>query len=201
MKKIFLLSLIFLVFNACNTKDKTDESQVQVFDLTEFERNKLLEEAKEIAVNSQQVLGGQLMKQLQENGSLNALNFCSVNAIHITEDLSKTHNTKIKRVTDKPRNQKNKANPSQLDYMDLVKNQLKNQKEVTGSLVVHGNSTQAYFPIITNVMCLQCHGNPEEEISDQTYAKITELYPEDKAVGYKENELRGIWVVDVLMEK
>lgn len=43
-------------------------------------------------------------------------------------------------------------------------------------------------------MCLQCHGklmNPE------VLKKIKELYPKDKAVGYSENEVRGIWSIDL----
>lgn len=201
MKKIVLLSFIFSFFYACNSKNEPDELQRHPSHLTEAERSELLDEARQIALNSQQVLGGQLMEKLQENGSLGALDFCSVNAIQITDDLSKTHETKIKRVTDKPRNQDNKANPSQLDYIDLVKNQLKNKNEVNGALVINGNSAQAYFPIISNTMCLQCHGVPGEDISDPTFAKINELYPDDKAIEYKENEVRGIWVVDVLLNK
>ncbi len=44
---------------------------------------------------------------------------------------------------------------------------------------------------------MQCHGDPETDILPETYTKIKELYPEDKAIGYIENELRGIWVVEM----
>jgi hypothetical protein len=46
-------------------------------------------------------------------------------------------------------------------------------------------------------MCLQCHGDPANDISPETLNKIQTLYPDDAATGYKTNELRGIWVVEM----
>ena len=53
-----------------------------------------------------------------------------------------------------------------------------------------------YYPIVTNAMCMQCHGKKDLQIKPETLAAIGEFYPEDKATGYGENELRGIWVVE-----
>jgi len=46
-------------------------------------------------------------------------------------------------------------------------------------------------------MCMQCHGSENEQIDNNTLAKINELYPDDKATGYGVGELRGIWVVEM----
>jgi hypothetical protein len=46
-------------------------------------------------------------------------------------------------------------------------------------------------------MCLQCHGKPNVDINEATLGQIEKLYPNDKAVGYGLNELRGIWVVEM----
>ena len=51
-----------------------------------------------------------------------------------------------------------------------------------------------YAPITTNSMCLQCHGS-EKDIKPATLAKIKSLYPNDKAIGYQENEMRGLMVI------
>jgi len=56
-----------------------------------------------------------------------------------------------------------------------------------------------YYPIVTNKMCMQCHGNPEMDIDTKTFEIIKKRYPDDKAIGYTINELRGIWVIE--MEK
>jgi Protein of unknown function (DUF3365) len=54
-----------------------------------------------------------------------------------------------------------------------------------------------YYPILTNAMCLQCHGKPNVDISITTLDKIHALYPDDRATGYVVNELRGLWVVEM----
>ena len=64
--------------------------------------------------------------------------------------------------------------------------------EINGKMVGH-------YAIITNKMCLQCHGTINKEILPQTYSRINTLYPDDKATGYAENQVRGLWVIE--MEK
>lgn len=44
----------------------------------------------------------------------------------------------------------------------------------------------------TGSVCLNCHGS---NIKPEVQAKITELYPEDKATGYQEGQVRGAIVV------
>ena len=41
-------------------------------------------------------------------------------------------------------------------------------------------------------MCLQCHGEKGKNIQPKTLEKIAQLYPNDLATGYKENEVRGL---------
>ena len=52
-----------------------------------------------------------------------------------------------------------------------------------------------YYPIVTNGMCLQCHGEPNKEIDEATLAQLNNLYPDDKAKGYAMNQVRGIWSI------
>jgi hypothetical protein len=44
---------------------------------------------------------------------------------------------------------------------------------------------------------MQCHGSENDQITQETLAKINELYSNDKATGYNVGELRGIWVVEM----
>jgi hypothetical protein len=54
-----------------------------------------------------------------------------------------------------------------------------------------------YSPIvITNALCLQCHGTPEIEVRPETLAAIAKLYPRDQATGFKLGDLRGLWRVE-----
>ncbi|MDX1314163.1 MAG: DUF3365 domain-containing protein, partial [Eudoraea sp.] len=52
-----------------------------------------------------------------------------------------------------------------------------------------------YFPILTNAMCLQCHGKPGEEVQEITLKNLKMYYPADQALGYGPNEVRGLWKV------
>jgi hypothetical protein len=49
--------------------------------------------------------------------------------------------------------------------------------------------------VISNPLCLQCHGAPDAEIAPATLAAIRKLYPDDKATGYRSGDLRGLWSV------
>ena len=43
----------------------------------------------------------------------------------------------------------------------------------------------------TEVLCLLCHGT-QDAISPEVKLKLKELYPKDRAVGYKEGDFRGL---------
>jgi hypothetical protein len=51
-----------------------------------------------------------------------------------------------------------------------------------------------YYPIVTNSMCLSCHGT-EKDIAPEVAKRIIKFYPMDKATGYAENQVRGIWSI------
>jgi hypothetical protein len=54
-----------------------------------------------------------------------------------------------------------------------------------------------YSPIvITNPLCLQCHGIPGTDLAPSTVALLQQLYPRDEATGFKLGDLRGLWRVD-----
>jgi hypothetical protein len=147
------------------------------------------------ALSTKAVLGQNLMGIIQKKGALGALEFCNVNALTLTDSMSGVHKATIRRVSDKTRNSKNKANGIELQYLEKFKNQLADSKEVEPIIYKQGENIHFYYPIITNTMCLQCHGSPNKEIKPLTLKKINELYPNDLAIRYRENEVRGIWSI------
>jgi cytochrome c2/uncharacterized protein YnzC (UPF0291/DUF896 family) len=140
-------------------------------------------------------LGKNLMGTIQKKGVIPALEFCKIKAIPLTDSMATVHNAIINRVSDKPRNPKNKASILELQYLDIFKNQVTAGKEVEPIINKQGNDVQFYYPIITNTLCLQCHGTPNKEIASITLKKINDLYPNDAATGYTENEVRGMWSI------
>ena len=148
---------------------------------------------KNYAAEAQQLLGSQLKQKIAEGGPENALEFCNINAIPLTDSISKKYTVTIKRVSDQYRNPDNAANPQEIAVITTYKAMLAAGKMPEGLL----KDGYYYSPIVTNAMCLQCHGTPGKEMTEQTHKKIKSLYPDDKATGYDVDELRGIFSIAV----
>lgn len=159
------------------------------------EKQKTYEEiGLEYALSTKKLLGQNLMGTIQKKGTLDALTFCNIQAIPLTDSMSVKYKATIKRVSDKNRNPNNKANAEELVYISQFKKDITDKKESKPVVVDKGDKVQFYYPIPTNTMCLQCHGKPEN-IKPEVLKKIKALYPTDLAIGYGENEVRGIWSI------
>ena len=106
-------------------------------------------------------------------------------------------NIQIKRVSDKPRNPNNKANKLESAYISKSKEFLAKGEKIKPKMTETNGKMVGYYPIMTNQICMQCHGNQETEVLSETLLQINKLYPNDKGIDYKINELRGIWVVEM----
>lgn len=159
------------------------------------EKQKTYEEiGLEYALATKKLLGQNLMGTIQKKGTLEALAFCYSQAMPLTDSMSVKYNAKIKRVSDKNRNPNNKANAEELVYIEQFKKKLAEKQEPKPVVVDKGEKVQFYYPIPTNTMCLQCHGKPND-INPAVRVKTLKLYPNDLAIGYGENEVRGIWSI------
>jgi len=141
---------------------------------------------------TKKVLGKNLMEAIQQKGTMEALTFCNIQAIPLTDSMSTQFNATIKRVSDKNRNPNNKANEEELNYIAQFKKDLVDKKDIKPVALEKGDKIQFYYPIETNTMCLQCHG---KQIKPEVQRQILKLYPKDLAIGYDENEVRGIWSI------
>ena len=109
----------------------------------------------------------------------------------LTQSMSVKHGLEISRVSDKMRNPKNVANAEELKLIEQYKKQL-----LAGELLKPVRTeTHYYEPLVTNAMCLQCHGEPGKNIKPNVSAKIAELYSCYLVAFYKENEVRGLIVI------
>ena len=89
---------------------------------------------KAIAEQTKKNLVENLTKQISENGAINALQFCNVNAIPLTQKLETEKGVTIKRVSDKNRNPENLANEAELEIIKRFKAQLAKKEELKGTL-------------------------------------------------------------------
>ncbi|NOT38359.1 MAG: DUF3365 domain-containing protein [Saprospiraceae bacterium] len=142
-------------------------------------------------------LGKNLLTAIKEKGSAGAVTFCNTRAFTVTDSMAKLYNIGIKRVSDKPRNEKNKANPEELASIEKFKSSIQLGEKLTPIMSEKNEKVIGHYPIETNKMCLQCHGKPNKDIVINTKKIIDKLYPKDRAVNYGENQIRGIWVVEM----
>jgi nitrate reductase cytochrome c-type subunit len=160
-----------------------------------FKELSYAERGLKYALSTKSVLGKNLMEKIQKEGTLDALKFCNVKAFSLTDSMAVVHKATIKRVSDKPRNINNKANALENGYIKIFKEDVESKKESKPIVVESSENVKFYYPIKTNSMCLQCHGQPKSDIKAITLAQIHHLYPNDLATGYKENQVRGIWSI------
>lgn len=153
-----------------------------------------LEERKQLALKTKSILGKNLTKAIKEYGPEGAISFCNEKALFLTDSMARELHAKIKRVTNKPRNSQNQATEREI----LILNSLELAENAGGVLKQFEGKKIGYFKIETNEMCLKCHGDFTENISKKTAEKISQLYPKDQAIGYKSNELRGMWMIELL---
>lgn len=147
------------------------------------------------ALSTKGQLGKNLIGAIKNKGAIEAVTFCNERAYTLTDSMARIHHANIKRVSDKPRNQNNQANKTELTHIETFKSLLASQQEVKPIVETEGNSVNFYYPITTNAMCLQCHGTMNKELKSDTYKTIKRLYPNDKAIGYEVDQVRGIWSI------
>lgn len=187
-----LATLVTILVIAC-TGPSSEKQNHQ----TETNNNTVkLEKAQQITSQTQAVLGKTLMQAIQTIGVAGAVEFCNTKALAITDSMSIAQGVHIRRVSDKPRNSMNIASEVFQKQIVGYKAKLAEGKNLQANTVTIDGVTSYCVPIITNSLCLKCHG--DTEIDETTRLKLNSLYPIDKATGYTANEVRGLWVVDGL---
>lgn len=156
-----------------------------------------METGKEVAMKAQSVLAKNLVNAINTGGSGYAVEFCNTKALVLTDSMALVLHAQIKRVTDKTRNAANQANENELKYIQSVKDKMLRSEKPEPAMTEIAGKMVGYYPIVSNQLCLQCHGTKDKDIETATFQKINKLYPHDNAIGYRVNELRGIWVVEM----
>lgn len=154
-------------------------------------------QGKEFALQTKAILGKNLMGAIKDKGTLHALEFCNTRAYPLTDSMATALQAHIKRVSDQPRNPKNEANEVEMGYIQQMKEAIAQGGSPQAYIQKNADQVTGYYPIMTNGMCLQCHGDNKQAIKPEVSEKIAQLYPNDKATGYAANQLRGIWVVEM----
>lgn len=143
-----------------------------------------------------QKLGGELKGQMKNAGAIGALNFCSQNALNLTAQVASETKTSIKRLSLKNRNPLNAPSAQESALLNKWEALVKTGQPLPpNELVKVSEGTTVYYKpiLINNEACLKCHGNVEGELAKE----IRAAYPDDKAMGYKMGDLRGMIAVEI----
>ena len=156
----------------------------------------LLAEARGVASAIPPKLLTVLQEEIQKGGAEGAIGVCREKAPAMAKAASEQTGWAIRRVSLKNRNPK--AVPDAWEeavLKDFDKRVATGEKptslEKGEAVTLDGKKVYRYMKALpTQDLCLQCHGTPDR-ISPAVQAKLKDLYPNDKAVGYAPAEIRG----------
>lgn len=194
----FYLATMSILASCQGTQNAENEESTQQ-ESTNLEQVQTLamERGKEIASASQQALASNLKGAIQRGGIEEAFKFCNVQAMPITDSLSRVYDATVKRATLWVRNPKDEATEVEREILEAYHAQMEAGETPEPRVVNLDNDYVLYTqPIaIQNGLCLNCHGEVGTQVQQSTYQLIQERYPDDQATGHKMGDLRGIWSI------
>jgi hypothetical protein len=134
-------------------------------------------------------LSTRLLAAMSNGGPAKAIEVCSKLALKLAKEVSEQHHVSIGRTAIRLRNENNRP-PTWAEPLlqDLPTNPVVQDLE--------NGRTGVLFPILLKVQCLTCHG-PDDKIDSEIRTELARLYPNDKATGFQEGDLRGWFWVEV----
>ena len=143
-------------------------------------------------------LKGELKGAMKAGGPVNAINVCNEKAPAIAAALSKKYGWNIARTSLKTRNSSNAPDTWETKVLNKFEDRKAGGEDVKPMAyfeAVESNGKKSFRfmkAIPTGEVCLKCHG---ENIASPIKAKLKELYPNDKATGYKLGDVRGAFTL------
>jgi len=132
----------------------------------------------------------QALRQGLEQGAVEAISACQLKAPAIAEAQSQGA-VRVGRASHRLRNPANVAP----DWVaPILSAYLEDAADRAAQTVALPGGVSGYVePILAQPLCLTCHG---ETLAPPVAARILELYPEDRAVGFEAGDLRGVFWIE-----
>lgn len=187
IKRIFYLIFIVFIFISCEKK--------QEYTVKEEYKNEFIDKGQKASALAFKNLSAQLKDAIASSGFDGAISFCKVEAPKIMYKSSSQALANISRVSDKYRNPANKADEEEIKIIEkYIKLNSKNEK-LEPTLTASASKINYYSPIKILPICLNCHGSVNKQVNPSTKELLDDLYPDDKALNYKLNDIRGLWKI------
>ncbi|MFN3603429.1 MAG: DUF3365 domain-containing protein [Leptonema sp. (in: bacteria)] len=141
-------------------------------------------------------LRNELVTSISKKGLDGTISFCKVKSLELEKKYSEKYNRKVYRISDKYRNPQHKPTEDEKKILEYWAKRLSEKQTIQPVYYVTGEKTKVMKPIKTFAnLCLQCHGD-YESIDPKVREAIKKEYPDDKAFGYKLDDLRGAFVAE-----
>jgi len=186
MKQTLLgLCLVMLAMD-CGSDQQADSIQTEI------------DKAKAAIMELAVALKTELKGAMQAGGLVAAIGVCNTQAMPITQKVASEQGLLLSRVSLKNRNPANLPNEWQNAVLEDFEQQKAAGKNI-GSLVwsetveVDGKQEFRFMKAIpADPVCLNCHG---ADLSPDVNQILADLYPLDRATGYRDGDIRGAFVV------
>ncbi len=187
---LLLLSLV-----SCDSKRPVSDAPIP---LDDEEEAVFVEKGRLIAATTFAALSTKLQEALQQGGVKQAIAYCQLAAIPLTDSLSVAQGAEIRRTSLKFRNPQNAPTPTEKRILEEYEKTIKAGKALKPLVRKNKQGQIAFYaPIKVNAFCLQCHGELGQTLQEEDYAIIKERYPGDQALGYVDGDLRGMWSIQL----
>lgn len=163
--------------------------------MSQEEKEKWMQQGKEAVDKAATRVKDSLIQAMQAGGPLNAINVCK----HIMESENAYGGEyEIRRTALKFRNPLNKPKLREKQVLEMMRDAHGRKQEIGPVLDAHDDGALYYYhPIMVQPLCLNCHGTPGKEITEEVFNEIKRKYPKDKAMGFAEGDFRGMWSVQL----
>jgi hypothetical protein len=136
-----------------------------------------------------------LQAELATAGAAGAVDFCARAALILTDSLvaEQPVGTAVRRTATRIRNPSNA--PDDLEAVALA--WFDSVHAMTGAVPQYlvqdagAGEVRLYRPLMIQPFCTQCHGSPSD-LAPGVQAILDERYPDDRAIGYQDGDLRGV---------
>ncbi len=130
-----------------------------------------------------------LVSSMQEHGPVKAIDACRLEAPEIIQAAA-ANGFEVGRTSTKLRNADNAAEGSLATWLQF--HQSTPNPDVKHAEILPDGRVLYAEPMFVAPLCLSCHG---ENIPSEVKQELDRLYPNDQAIGFKENDFRGlIWI-------
>jgi hypothetical protein len=193
MRRLIAAGVVLLV--ACSGDTDSDDTPDPEILLTSEDSAQAVERGGAIAGAIASGLVQRLQAELAAGDAAGAVDFCARAALALTDSLvaEQPGRTAVRRTSTRIRNPSNA--PDDLESIALA--WFDSVQATTGAVPQYlvqdagADEVRYYRPLIVQPFCTQCHG-AVGDLAPGVQAILDERYPDDRAIGYQDGDLRGV---------